>query len=707
MNRITFAKKYLSSQPSNLYFFAYVFIALIFSFSVFWIFQQKQISFQNSYAHYQQKMLYNHVANTERVNDIFFGIYKSLRIISMLPSLKIIDRHGKNIDDDDLEVIQQIYNNLSYDTDVSEIYIIPANFDHEMIDSVTLKKQEPILMFDRHIKSPNIEMQHGDESYEYAYFTDLVKRLRNVKFDMGAVKSGKVPMYTSPEIITCDNTKYNLTLNDNDRKGIILSTPYFDRQGNFLGVISAIIRSNVIRSMVNDRYSAIVHDALKISISSNEIDMDKSGIKSSVSESTINRSYIKNLPLDFVDNSGWSLLVSRPKNEFLQSEEVKLIRRNEHLSYLFCILIAGFSVWLIHIFKNRLLLEKYNTDIAARLHEKEKMQQLMQQHITSVQEAHQRALRAVEAAEKADNSKSEFLANMSHELRTPMNSIIGMTRLLLEEESVKGEVWEMVNIVRKSSQSLLELLNDILDLSKIEAKSLHLEIISFNVNEEAQNVIETLSPLASEKGLSLSAELPEYMPPIMGDPLRFGRILTNLIGNAIKYTRSGKVVLSINYNEISAEKILVSASITDTGIGIAQDKLPLIFEKFTQADTSNTRQFGGTGLGLAITRHLVDLMGGSIHVVSEEHKGSVFSFSIPFQRADHHSCVSQSFVATGENLEYRGDRIAAEKARILIAEDHPLNQILIKKLLKKLGVEQIVLVENGAMALERIIAEKI
>lgn len=307
-----------------------------------------------------------------------------------------------------------------------------------------------------------------------------------------------------------------------------------------------------------------------------------------------------------------------------------------------------------------------------------------------------------EEAEKANHAKSEFLANMSHELRTPMNSILGMTRLVLENGYLSDEIREMLGVSYKAATSLLDIVNDILDISKIEAKGVILERISFDLDEVVSDVMNTLMPIASAKGILLTADWErEGMPYLIGDPARLSRVLTNLIGNALKYTDAGGVTLKAELAASDTGQTILNIEVIDTGIGIAADKLDLIFEKFSQADASTTRKYGGTGLGLAITRHLIQLMGGAIGVESEPGKGSRFWVSVPYETT---SLVpfEKNIVSMGGAAPIESHRIEGTVARILVAEDHPLNQKFIEKLLHNIGIQNMTLVEDGDEMLKAI-----
>jgi signal transduction histidine kinase/ligand-binding sensor domain-containing protein/ActR/RegA family two-component response regulator len=291
---------------------------------------------------------------------------------------------------------------------------------------------------------------------------------------------------------------------------------------------------------------------------------------------------------------------------------------------------------------------------------------------------------AMEAAESASRSKSEFVANMSHEIRTPMNGILGTTDLALES-GPGPEQAEYLRMIKASADSLLTIINDVLDFSKIEAGRLDLDPVEFDLREGIESAARLLALRAHEKGLELTCEVkPDTPRTVIGDAARLRQVIVNLLGNAIKFTRSGEVTLMAGVEAMDGDRAILHFCVRDTGIGIAPEKQKTIFEAFTQADSSITRLFGGTGLGLTIASRLVGMLGGRIWVESEPGRGSSFHFTARFAVAP---TSIPAPVPAPSYPEHNGIDRSATPARlnILIAEDNPTNQHLLRRILEKRG----------------------
>jgi len=309
-------------------------------------------------------------------------------------------------------------------------------------------------------------------------------------------------------------------------------------------------------------------------------------------------------------------------------------------------------------------------------------------------EARRNAEKAAQLAEEAVKAKQQFLSNMSHEIRTPMNAIVGFTKVVLKTDLTEKQR-EYINAIKISGDALIVLINDILDLAKVDAGKMTFEQIPFKLSASVYAMLHLFETKINEKNLKLIREYDNDIPEVLvGDPVRLHQIVLNLVSNAIKFTSEGSITVAVKMVEQDAKKAVIRFSVSDTGIGIPADKLESIFDNFQQATSGTSRLYGGTGLGLAIVKQLVVAQGGQINVSSNPGKGSTFSFELTFKK-------TKEKIAGEDETQVVPASEKGNKAKILVVEDVSLNQLLMKTLLEEFGFEMVI-AGNGKIAVEKL-----
>lgn len=620
------------------------------------------------------------------IERAFAQVYQGLRTLARLPSIRNIGQDDSSLSFDARTSAQEIYNTLASNVAVSEVYVVPRDFDPDA--AVPGRPSKPIITFDElivgrtaddgstglsHTRSKASAQVPEIEIYEFRVMRDQIARLVKAGYDRSDGLALDYPALIGPEVITCDNTHYSPARpDDRARNGVVYSLPFYGHDGELKGIVSAVMLTSAIRGLMTNHGIALVNKSTGYVVGplSGDFPAGRRGLAlAGLPDPELVYSETLNLNLRDIDGQWhlWSGSAAWPK---AAQSALSSVRQNGWIKHAGATALFLVLATITHVVLNRhRLTAEQNRRLEAEV-----------RYRTRDLEA------ARKDAEAASRAKSEFLANISHEIRTPLNGIVGVVEML-QRATAKPGMTRHLQMLRGLSSTLLDLLTDVLDLSRIEARKLVLNLAPVVPANLCREVVAMLAPMARTKGIELNCEIGSCVPgQIECDAGRLRQVIVNLVSNAIKFTDRGGVTVAMRAAASPpGRRPELQIDVTDTGCGVSDDDAGIILEPFVRGRGPGAGTVAGTGLGLSIARGIVEVMGGRISFKSKLGQGTVFTVCVPYEE-----------VVAG-TLRGPADVVLTRGLKVLLVEDNAVNQAVGTFVLEELGCE-VTLASSGREA---------